>query len=1117
MGIFITNSNEKNLRERIQNLIQYSQEMKFLVGFFYFSGMQELFQSLLYLERNNQFKKGQLKILVGLNVDEGAYGIYEVAKYLNKKQNNEEIKNDFLNSLVKSLTSKELDRKDLYEQIPFFIDLLMQGKLLLRKTREPNHAKLYLFKIKDEFKMLVENVFITGSSNLTRAGLYDQHEFNVEIKDYGFDEAEKYFNELWVRSADLTKYINDIISVIEEKTFLRKVTPFEAYVYILKTYIDLNKAKIEANLQEIMKSKGYKPYNYQLEAVAQAYQNCLYHNGTLLADVVGLGKTVVACLLGKILNKRGLVICPPHLIGDAAKDQGWEKYIDDFELHEWKVMSLGKLEDALSLVKKSKFDVVVVDEAHRFRNQRTKNYHLLREICRGKTVILLTATPFNNKPSDIYSLLKLFSVPRKSTIVYDMNLWGRFLNYSREFEKLTYIIRNIKSQKIENVNRAKRFYEELFNNDKTYNIEKVKKRLHSIAEDIKGIIEPVTIRRNRLDLKYYGEDVDFPEVKDPMEVFFELTKEQSRFYDKVIKTFLSKDDGGIFNGAIYYPEHYKFAFTPEDVDIDSDDKEEHFILLYQKNLYDFMRRLLVRRFESSFGAFKSSLENFINIHENVLAFIKKTGKFILDRKTMQKFVEADDPDTQEQILNEFTQKLNQGALNPKFNIIYNVDEMGDFVDDIESDLELFQQLLEEFNSLGFSDDDPKADKLVEQIQFWLDQGRKVVIFSEFVDTVAYLEKVLNKHFPNILLSAYGNFSKSTIEAIYQNFDAQHKTQKNTYQILLTSDKLSEGYNLNRAGVVINYDIPWNPVRVIQRVGRINRIGKKVYNEIYIQHFFPTEKGADVINSRTIAQNKMFMIHKVLGEDAKIFSPDEEPQPSLLYQHLTTFPDEEKSESFFTRIRKDFEKIKKDNPDIIRRIETMPTRIKVAKPSDYNELLVFIRKGKDIFVGYKDYQHDSAPMTITFQNAYDKIVAAPDTPSLPLSNNFWNSYHQILENYSNFELDARSGQSLESKALSNLKTILEKQHEKLAPFKKFISDLIEDIQNFGTLSEFALQKIITWSTKESEIDNLLADIQELIDEIGENFLDNLKNLPDGEQHIIIAVENQTQEVHNGNQQ
>lgn len=1115
MGIFITNSNEKNLKERIQKLIYHSQEMKFLVGFFYFSGIRELYENLLRLEQNNQLNQGQLKILVGLNVDEGTYGIYEGAKISNKKPNQNEVKEDYIKSLIKSFNSRELDNRDLYEQLPFFVQLLREGKLILRKTREPNHAKLYLFKIKEEFHTLVENLFITGSSNLTKAGLYDQHEFNVEIKDFGFDEAEKYFNELWAKSIDLTKYIDEILTVLKEKTFLREVTPFEAYVYILKTYIDLNKAKIEADLKETMKSKGYKPYNYQIEAVAQAYQNCIYHNGTLLADVVGLGKTIVACLLGKVLSKRGLVICPPHLIGDAAKDQGWEKYLNDFGLNDWEVRSIGKLEDALSLTQKYKFEVIVVDEAHRFRNQRTKSYHLLREICRGKTVILLTATPFNNTPSDIYSLLKLFSVPRKSTIVYDMNLWGRFVNYSREFEKLTFIFRNIKSNKIENVNRAKKFYEELFNNDKSYNIEKVKKRLHNIAEDIKGIIEPVTIRRNRLDLKYYGEDIDFPEVKDPMEVFFELTKEQSRFYDKVLETFLSKEEGGIFNGAIYYPENYRKTFAPDVDYVDSDFSEEHFIMLYQKNLYDFMRRLLVRRFESSFGAFKASLENFIDIHEKVLAFINKTGKFILDRKFMQKFAEINDPEEQEEIFKEFMEMLSQQPLSQRYNLVYNVDEMPNFVQDIKADLVLFKRLLIEFENLGFSSKDPKAEKLVEKIRDWLDQGRKVVIFSEYVDTVAYLEKVLEHHFPKILLSAYGNLSKSTIESIYQNFDAQQKVQKNTYQILLTTDKLSEGYNLNRAGVVINYDIPWNPVRVIQRVGRINRIGKKVYNEIYIQHFFPTEKGADIINSRIIAQNKMFMIHKVLGEDAKIFSPDEEPQPSLLYQHLTSLPQEEKAESFFTRIRNDLEKIIKDHPDLIRKLTDMPSRIKVAKPFYNDELLVFIRKGKDIFVGFKDYKHDRPPMTITFQNAYDKIIAQPDTPSLQLSDYFWNSYHQILDTQDAFKFTHSSGQSIETKAYNVLRTILNLKNEKLSPYYKFISDLIDDIQNFGTLSEFALQKIASWQTDESELDTLIDKIKELIDEIGENFLESVKNLPDTEQQIIIAIENQKQEANYGN--
>src|SRR3990172_8745829 len=165
----------------------------------------------------------------------------------------------------------------------------------------------------------------------------------------------------------------------------------------------------------------------------------------------------------------------------------------------------------------------------------------------------------------------------------------------------------------------------------------------------------------------------------------------------------------------------------------------------------------------------------------------------------------------------------------------------------------------------------------------------------------------------------------------------------------TSDKLSEGVNLNRAGAVINYDIPWNPTRVIQRLGRINRIGKKVFEALYIYNFFPTQQGADIIKSREIASQKMFLIHPTLGEDAKIFDVDETPSPAELFKRVNQNPEEEEEESTLTRVRRIFHEIATSHPDVINRVEQLPARVKTAKAASKNQLVVFRRKGLRLFI------------------------------------------------------------------------------------------------------------------------------------------------------------------------
>jgi superfamily II DNA/RNA helicase len=221
--------------------------------------------------------------------------------------------------------------------------------------------------------------------------------------------------------------------------------------------------------------------------------------------------------------------------------------------------------------------------------------------------------------------------------------------------------------------------------------------------------------------------------------------------------------------------------------------------------------------------------------------------------------------------------------------------------------------LKDLNDLNLVKSDPKAACLLENTAAVLkkkgsagEPQRKIIIFSEYLDTVKYLEPLLKKKYGDRLLVVSGDLpvprsSRSTRTSM------RPPRAEDRFDVLLTSDRISEGFNLNRAGMVINYDIPWNPVRVIQRVGRINRIGKKVFDQLYIVNFFPTERGAELVKSREIAANKMFLIHNTLGEDAKIFDIDEEPTPAGLYEKVQQNPDTIEEESFYTKALKEFER------------------------------------------------------------------------------------------------------------------------------------------------------------------------------------------------------------------
>ena len=626
---FITNASQRSLKGRIHKLIKHSQELKFLVGFFYFSGWQELVEALKVRDDLN------IQILVGLDTDMHLGRVLEVADPNAGGCTQQELAGRFFASLRTAMQDETLDTQEFYEQVTFFMLLLEDGRLQIRKTFDPNHAKLYLFRLDEPGQSLINapGRFITGSSNLTRSGLLGQHEFNVEIGDYGWADAEAYFDDLWATAiplSELDERREQIIRIIRRQTQVAEITPFEAYVLMLKTYLDLMEQRaLRPQVKRLMVERGYRIYRYQEEAVQQALTVLEEYGGVILADVVGLGKSIIASWLARERNGRGLVICPPALIGDSqTKSTGWHKYLNDFGLYDWDVYSLGALDKVQEFLALYGDDIttILVDEAHRFRNEDTEAYERLSQICANRGVILLTATPFNNAPADIFALLKLFIPPGKSTLTLDEKLAARFARYNSEFRILSYILR-YHGAGGEKQARAEKYYTDSFDLPPPIDVLRTKRRVKQMADEIRAVIEPIVIRRNRLDLKrdpvYAQEITELSEVADPIELFFELTPEQSAFYDQVINEYFG--EGGQFRGAIYQPYAYEHRR-----ELTKLDEEGNFTFQQQRNLYEFMRRLLVKRFESSFGAFANSISNFIRIHTIVLAFIKKTGRYILE-------------------------------------------------------------------------------------------------------------------------------------------------------------------------------------------------------------------------------------------------------------------------------------------------------------------------------------------------------------------------------------------------------------------------------------------------------------------------------------------------------
>ena len=1108
MNNFISNECDNTLSKRLREIIGMSRELKFLVGFFYFSGIRELYVSIA---DNDDL---QIRILVGLQADRSLGVLVEHGR--DKSQSDNEAAEQFFDSLRQAFNGEEFDTEAFLQQTHFFLRLVCEGRLEIRKTLHPNHAKLYLFNLKDEHRLLRERLFITGSSNLTRAGLVSQQEFNVEISDYGTEEAEAFFDALWNEAVEITEddgLKSRLLQIFQEETLVAEITPYEAYALVLQKYAGLHAEKeVPLTAIEALKAAGYTPFTYQLDATRQVLSLLETHNGAIIADVVGLGKSVIASLTAKSCGKRGLIICPPGLIGDKNSTSGWRKYVEDFKLERWEVRSGGDLESIAEFVQEQGSDVelVVIDEAHRFRNQDSKHYELLSRICRNRQVMLLTATPFNNSPGDIFALLKLFTVPGKSSLTLSDDLDQRFAEYRGLFRRLSFIRKNHNSKDPKKCARASAYYAELFGTP-DIDLKQVEGRTHRLSKEIRAVIEPVTIRRNRIDLQcdpnYREEITELSELTEPEELFYELTPPQSAFYNKVIHDYFGEE--GRFTGAIYQPYIYESGVDEEE----ELDAKENFEVQSQRNLFEFMRRLLVKRFESSFAAFGCSIRSFISINQKALNFIRKTDRYILDRKLLNELSEKDEAEIIEE-LDLFEARLDETGIDrTRKEIVYKVDQFAlreRFLQDIASDIKLFESIEKEINKLGLLAEDPKANCLIHELHQTLrtkprqgEPKRKVIVFSEYVDTVRELSPAIEAAFPGRVFTIAGQLGVEKEREMLANFDASRPEAKQAddFDILLASDKISEGFNLNRAGLIVNYDIPWNPTRVIQRVGRINRIGTKVFGELRIQNFFPTEKGADIVKSRQIAADKMFMIHSTLGEDARIFSPEETPTASSLYTRINSNPEDTETESSFTEIRRMLADIESAHPEVLEKVTRCAPRVKTAKSADNDWLTVFTLKGRDIFAQARSASGAKAE-EISIEDAIELIRCDFETPRIPFSDTFWEDYVSVRDFRKKHSTTPRQN-SVEAKALNVVNQFL--KVSEMGALHNFLKTIREDMTEYKTLPTNTLRRISEIGTGTDRAKTVFASLRT---ELGSTYLRKLKErigAPDEE--VIIAGENQ----------
>lgn len=402
---FFTNEGKDTLLNRFKKTLKDTRFFDVLVGYFRASGFYQLYESLETIDK--------IRILVGINIDKESIEIinFNSQKGLIDFESHQRTKTIYRENLKIQIEQSQEEDEQLEIGIKKFIEYLKTEcpdaekdkehggngkKLEIRAYPSQNiHAKVYIGRYTPEDRDY--GFVITGSSNFSESGLVASREFNVELKskaDVRF--AEKQFNELWKESVDISE---DFIDTIQNDTWMNdNITPYELYLKLIYEYLE----------EDINATDNFKPYlppgfmdlEYQKQAATQAKIILNKYNGVFLADVVGLGKTYITALLLQQLDGRTLVVCPPVL------KNYWNDSLFDFRIRSYEVESLGKLEQ---IIKKGidRYDYIVVDEAHRFRNEKTQAYENLLNICRQKKIILVTATPLNNSINDILSQIKI--------------------------------------------------------------------------------------------------------------------------------------------------------------------------------------------------------------------------------------------------------------------------------------------------------------------------------------------------------------------------------------------------------------------------------------------------------------------------------------------------------------------------------------------------------------------------------------------------------------------------------------------------------------------------------------------------------------------------------------
>jgi hypothetical protein len=964
------NSLFAKLRGIAQNMPNFDRFLA-VVGFFRSSGYFKLRKEL---EGGDGKDVEEIKILVGINIDDIFRRHNKALLFLSDEEKAMSIyEQDFVEDIKNARYTPEVE-----EGIMTMIQDIADGRLQMRIHASKNlHAKFYLC-LPNNHNENTDGWVIMGSSNISDSGLGltqpPRYELNVSMKDFeDVDFCHEEFKRLWEEGVPLTL---DDIDAFKKKTYLGyQPTPYELFIKVL---IDAFGDQVEDDFT-IQLPDGVKDLKYQKDAVIQGYQMLLDHNGCFLADVVGLGKTMIATMIAKRYieangrNTSILVVYPPAL------EDNWKSTFKLFGIKKHAQFitngSLNKILEGKDQYKdKEEFDLIIVDEAHGFRSDSANKYDELQKICKSpccnpgllrstqKRVMLLSATPLNNRPEDLLNQLLLFQNSQSCTIDGVPNLKAFFTPIITDYKKL------MKERETRNV---------------TDDVDKLYDNIR------KKVIDKVTVRRTRnniLNDPDYCNDIQeqgivFPNIFPPVPLEYKMDEDTSKRFFETLATLSDEEN----------PKHLEYA-RYRAIEFLKPEFRARFgnAVHVAQTLAAIYRVHMVKRLESSFYAFKKSLATLLRITQDMIKMFEE-DKVVIAPKLNVKDLMMKDLELDEII--EFA--ISKGYNESEF--LFKADDFDpSFREMLENDVKLLKVLNEDWAK---ENEDPKFDEFKAHLMpDFLDKDKnpeeKLVIFSESVDTLTYLYGRLTEELGrNDVLMVTAKNRNDMKERIKHNFDANDSTDSREYNIIITSDVLAEGVNLHRSNVIINYDSPWNATRLMQRIGRVNRIGSKAEN-IYNYMFYPSKQGDHEIQLYANALVKLQGFHSAFGEDAQIYSKEEIVRQFEIFDSKVK-DSVDKKIALLREVRELYNSDRK----LYHKIKALPMKSRVLRDNKKRagQTIVFVSSNvkTEFYLAEENNVH-----IIDFLDAVDYLRAKPEEKALPFTNEeaHYKNVNKALEKY-----------------------------------------------------------------------------------------------------------------------